>query len=474
MSQGLTGSTSASIERIAQFRKLLRAGPMSSEALQKALDISQPTLSRTIHNNAQEVIAFRVSGVRTPQYGLLRHLPKVPSAQNLYRITELGDVEESGTFMLLSGGGTYVNTKHGGGRLYVGLPPAMTFAAPAGFMGQAIAAEVSKRLDVPPSLGNWSDDHRVMYLATSAPDAPGNYVFGNVSLASMMEQRKLKPVSKMEKLAQYVKHANSATQLGFGSSAGGEQPKFTCELDEIGHVIVKFAKTGSRTAELLLMEHLALSTLTDCALSAAKSECLEHGGITFLEVQRFDRMGRFGRRGMISAGSLDDELFACRDSWSEFAVRCLEARMITPAVADQIHTMAAYGSLIGNTDMHFENIALMLDEAESPVAMAPAYDMLPMQYASVGTMDPPLVPIAPALGSIGGRSVVWRHAFEAASIFWGRVAKAPALSEAMRAVAMENMGVVRQFVAPLIAATQGEKGEKRGRNPLFKPRLPRG
>jgi hypothetical protein len=28
----------------------------------------------------------------------------------------------------------------------------------------------------------------------------------------------------------------------------------------------------------------------------------------------------------------------------------------------------------------------------------------------------------------------------------------------MRAVAMENMGVVRQFVAPLIAATQGEKG----------------
>jgi hypothetical protein len=153
--------------------------------------------------------------------------------------------------------------------------------------------------------------------------------------------------------------------------------------------------------------------------------------------------------------------------------------MITPAVADQIHTMAAYGSLIGNTDMHFENIALMLDEAESPVAMAPAYDMLPMQYASVGTMDPPLVPIAPALGSIGGRSVVWRHAFEAASIFWGRVAKAPALSEAMRAVAMENMGVVRQFVAPLIAATQGEKGTepfiwKRGRNPLFKPRLPRG
>ena len=100
-----------------------------------------------------------------------------------------------------------------------------------------------------------------------------------------------------------------------GSSAGGEQPKFTAYADTNDgprHVMVKFSEkrdspVSQRWRDVLLAEHLALTTLRQAGVSAAISTVIDHEGQRFLEVQRFDRVGTLGRMAVMSLSALDAE-----------------------------------------------------------------------------------------------------------------------------------------------------------------------
>ena len=64
--------------------------------------------------------------------------------------------------------------------------------------------------------------------------------------------------------------------------------------------MVKFSEkldspVSQRWRDLLLAEHLALSTLRQAGVAAAASAVIDHEGQRFLEVQRFDRVGTLGR-----------------------------------------------------------------------------------------------------------------------------------------------------------------------------------
>ena len=421
-----------------QISRCMSSGPLSSAALQARLGMSQATLSRTIQKNASQFVTLRLHGVRTPQYGQLRALTGVKAIQATYRIDEAGRVHPFAELMFLRGGATVMSRREvesgsrgkGGGlhqALFAGLPPAMAFAAPTGFLGRALAAESARTLAVPASLAVWSDDHRIIHLCAASPDTPGNFIFGDASLSLWIERLETAPtpapIAVDLKPTSYVEIATQLTQSGASSSAGGEQPKFLCETEDQGHVLVKFAKAGSRASDLLALENLALRALNATGLNAAASQYFENAGIAFLEVQRFDRVGRRGRRGVVSAGAYDDEVFGRRDSWAEFADRCESTRVLLPSAAQNIRTLAAFGQLIGNTDMHFENLSLMLGDDGAPTDVSPAYDMLPMQYATLGAgMDPPLKVVTPKVGAIGARPVVWKNAFDAALWFWQRAA----------------------------------------------------
>jgi HipA-like C-terminal domain len=463
-----------------QILKCLAFGPLSSAALQARLGISQATLSRTIQKNASQFVTLRLHGVRTPQYGQLRSLTGVKAIQAMYRIDEAGRVHPFAELMFLRGGATVVSQRgvesgsrgKGGGLhqvLFAGLPPAMAFAAPSGFLGRALAAESARTLAVPASLAVWSDDHRIIHLCAASPDTPGNFIFGDASLSLWMERHETAPapaptpapIAVNLKPTSYVEIAMRLTQSGASSSAGGEQPKFLCETEDQGHVLVKFAKAGSRASDLLALENLALRALNATGLNAAPSQYFENAGIAFLEVQRFDRVGRRGRRGVVSAGAYDDEVFGRRDSWAEFADRCESARILPPPAAQNIRTLAAFGQLIGNTDMHFENLSLMLGDDGAPTDVSPAYDMLPMQYASLGAgMDPPLKVVMPKVGAIGARPAVWKNAFDAALLFWQRAATDATVSKPMRAAAKLNAAAISAFVAPLLPAAELASAEK--------------
>lgn len=441
------------------IERVLRAGPRSAAQLLEALGISQPTLSRTIQRLTQTVTSFRISGDRTPRYALLRPLPLgLKPRQRIYRLLGSGQIEPFADVEFLSGGAT-LERRGKLTRLYEGLPPYMSFAAPSGFLGRQLAHEAAKSQAFPTSLKDWGDDHRVAYLFTQGLNLPGNLVFGDAPLAMEMDFRNLPATLAEEKLEYYDRMATALRGATYGSSAGGEQPKFLWLSEDAGHVIVKFAKLGSRMAELLPLEHLALRSLAEVGVPASRTQLMAAGDHVFLEVQRFDRIGLRGRIGMLSAGAVDDEFFGMRDSWPEFAVRCEQAKYLSARDARLVDTMAAFSELIGNSDRHFENISMLIGEDGEYQGIAPAYDILPMRYASIGGgLDPDLSPIEPKVGTIGAKPEVWARAALAAERFWtaAMTEDLPVpLSREMRELAQINLQAARAFVAPLLPSGKG-------------------
>lgn len=446
---------SAADDLLRRLGHALSGGPRTAAQLTAALGISQPTLSRTIRALPHSVTSFRVSGQRSPLYGLLRALPQgLPARQRIHRYLGQGHIRPFAEVEFLAGGAT-VERSATQTTLYEGLPPYMAFAAPSGFLGRQLAQEAARSQPFPASLKDWNDEHRIVYLFTQGLNLPGNLVFGDLSLQKEEALRAAAPVPATAKRAHYVEMAAALKAAAYGSSAGGEQPKFLSLAEDSGHVIVKFAKSGSRMAELLPLEHLALRTLAEAGLPAAPTQLLAADDYVFLEVARFDREGATGRIGMLSAGSVDDEFFGRRDTWSEFAARCVQARYLKPADAWRIDVMAAFSELIGNTDRHFDNISLLIAEDGEYLGVAPAYDILPMRYASIGGgLDPDLTPIEPRIGTIGTQPEVWEPAADAADRFWQAAAEesfAAPLSQPMRQLAERNREVARRFAAPLRA-----------------------
>lgn len=434
----------------------LRRGPRSAAQLTAALGVSQPTLSRTIQKLGGLATWFRVSGQRTPLYAALRTLPQgLSPRQSISRILSAGKVAPFASVEFLAGGATLERDPAGRTTLYEGLPPYMAFAAPSGFLGRQIAQDAARTQPFPESLKDWNDEHRIAYLFTMGLNLPGNLVFGDACLQREIDFRATPPVAAADTLACYVEMAQALKASAYGSSAGGEQPKFLCCTEDAGHVIVKFARKGSRMGELLPLEHLALRALTAVGVPAAATRLLASDAYVFLEVVRFDRTGATGRIGMLSAGAVDDEFFGQRDTWSEFAARCERAKYLSAADARHIDTMAAFSELIGNTDRHFENLSLLIDEDGEYRGVAPAYDILPMRYAPIGGgLEPDLSsPIEPRIGTVGARPEVWTRAAQAAALFWrwAQEADLPVpLSPEMRTLAARNREVAQAFAAPLV------------------------
>jgi hypothetical protein len=414
--------TDAESVRASLLRRAISNGPRPVDELISQLHTSQATLSRTIQKLGTEVISFREPGIRTPRYALLRNEP-VPSPQPVFRIDENGRVSEIGKVYFVQGGGTWVDfgkarDRSRFNRFHEGLPPAMAFAAPSGYLGVRIAKAVSAALGIPSSHRDWSDDHRIKFLCTAGADVAGALMWGQPSFVTHMEARRAAPIRGADIPRAYRELASATHQAGAVSSAGGEQPKFTCETEERGHLIVKFARAGTRSSEMLTLEALALAALNAAGVEAAAARYVEggessaSGDLAFLEISRFDRVGRFGRRSMISAGAIDDDLFGLRDNWPSFAQRCQLAGLLDTQAVQRVQVLTAFSELIGNRDRHFENLSLMTDEFGHPTGISPAYDMLPMMYAPLGGgIEPELEPVAPSFESLGVQPAVWTQAF---------------------------------------------------------------
>jgi len=267
-------------------------------------------------------------------------------------------------------------------------------------------------------------------------------------------------IAESDKPQAYLRLAEAAMTAGnAGSSAAGEFPKFTTLVRHAGttpharstvqHVLVKFSGSdkspGSRRwADLLVCEHLALQALAHLGVRAASSRILQAGGRTFLEVDRFDRHGAFGRSPLCSWQAIGTALVGGTSGpWPDAGAKLRKLGLIAPHDDKTPHTLALlwhFGRFIQNTDMHPGNLSFV--PQDGLLQVAPAYDMLPMHHAPVRGVELPVrqfdvpLPVPAAFEHA-------RVAAAAAEAFWDSASRDARISKGFRAVCAQGAEGVR-------------------------------
>lgn len=415
------------------LRLRLASGPQTARALCETLGVSQPTVSRALTELGDALV--RIGAARSIQYALrdaVRGLPDIP----VYRVDAEGRIRRLGVLVPVRPDGFVMRQDDGATLHSDGLPWWLADLRPQGYLGRAWAARHGAALGLPARLGDWSDTHALRALLAHGHDAVGNLLLGDTARARFLDAPVPAPLAAASQPATYARLAREAARGELpGSSAGGELPKFTAWTDTPDgprQVIVKFSEAEGgpvpeRWRDLLLAEHLALATLHDAGVPAAGTRVIDFGAQRFLEVVRFDRVGALGRRGLFSLSALDAEFVgAAPAGWPAVTASLAQARVITPEAAAGARLLWAFGTLIGNTDMHAGNLSFVAEHGR-PYALAPAYDMTPMAFAprSSGALpdtvpEPQLNPEVPP--------ATWRTALALAQTWLGRLQATDAFS----------------------------------------------
>lgn len=369
-------------------REYLQRGSATSKEIQAATGLNQKAVSRQINKMGDEIVKFKQG--RTVIYAVTRNAFGVDDKIPLFRVDSHGNTELVAVVRPLAHGGFFVSTEPGTPRLLLGekgnglfddLPYFLSDLAPQGFIGRQIAKDIAiQSQSFPSDPRHWNSNHIGSYLISNGDDLPGDFKFGYQAGL----RRRARPVIVTRK--EYPKLAQEAIQgyIG-GSSAGGEQPKFTAYCDDCSaHVIVKFSPKGNsdiarRWRDILITEHYANQVLHSLNLPAAETTLIEEEGRLFLESIRFDRIGMYGRNSMISLQFADMEFVGCGGSWVEAIDGLYREGLIGAFHRIDVILLWNFGRLINNTDMHLGNLSLSLDGGT--FRLCPVYDMCSMGFA---------------------------------------------------------------------------------------------
>ena len=417
--------------------EFLEQGLATSKEIQAATRLSQAGVSRQLRRLGQRIVAVR-SG-RTPKYILTRNAFGSSDRLPLAMVDANGDAVLVAHIRPLVTGGFYVEPcavvsalllGDRGDGLFDDLPYFLQDMGPQGFIGRQIAKEIHARFPEFPSDPKWwTTDHIGRFLVSNGDDLPGNFKFGEQALLRVRHD----PVTIDD--AEYPLLAENAMKGQVpGSSAGGEQPKFTAfSAKRASHVIVKFSPPGDteisrRWRDILITEHHATEVLRGQGLPAAKTRVLEAEGRLFLESQRFDRSGEHGRMSMISLASIDAEFVGSGSNWSRVMQALAQRKLIASEETQDAEFLWCFGKLIHNTDMHLGNLSLAM--AGNVFKLLPAYDMCSMGFAprSGGEVLPyAFMPQHPK------RLVIDDKRYDSARLlaieFWNSVSKDASISE---------------------------------------------
>ena len=428
-------------------------GTATSPQLQAQLGISQPSASRLLAPLLADGTLVAVGAARARRYLLPRDVPGVGRQVPIHTVQPDGAVQFFGTLYPLAGDGFWMeeaDREHGQSARHDSLPWFLYDMRPQGFLGRGFAG-AHPGLQLPANLAHWSDDHILKALVNAGEDQPGNLLVGTVAFDRFhtlpAPPRTAAPVVS-DPATQYPALALQALdQTAVGSSAGGEQPKFSA-LRDAHAVLVKFSPADESAAsqrwrDLLVCEGLALQTLAAAGIDAAHTVIEQAAGRVFLESRRFDRTAQ-GRRGMVSLEVYDAHYIGVGTNWAATAQR------VDRAGADRLSTtdvrtlclLDAYGALIANTDRHHGNISLLLQNDQWQ--LAPAYDMLPMLYAPINS-EVPERQFAPRPLPPSAHADVWPQARTLALRFWQAAAEDERISSDFRALAQANHATVQRL-----------------------------
>ncbi|HFD87993.1 MAG TPA: type II toxin-antitoxin system HipA family toxin YjjJ [Gammaproteobacteria bacterium] len=419
-----------------------RRGIAYSSDLQKDLGASQATVSRLLKASGKRI--YRLGKGRNTRYSLLHPLFRI---QPLFRIHPDGVPEQVAEIAPLIHDRYAVQPRRpqawltglNGTGLFDDLPYFLDDLRPQGFLGRQIARQLGPPWPADPR--RWSATQVLTYLTEHGADLPGDLVLGQHALESAILPSRERSVEDYPGLAEQVLNGPVP-----GSSAGGEQPKFTA-FGPAGHVLVKFSPRGSgpeatRWRDILIAEHHAGQRLQEAGLAAAGSRLYELDGRLFLEVERFDREGALGRHPVISLASIDAEFVGEGQDWIATLRQLVQMKLANPADLEAASQARLFGQWIGNTDMHLGNLSLR--PAENGFRLLPFYDMAPMRWAPVrGELpgDPTLIPPARDPDC----EPAWFGSGTLATQYWRRLAEEERLSTAFRHLADQ----LRRQIEPL-------------------------
>lgn len=450
--------------------QILREGSQPARALYERLGISQPTLSRLVGQLGESILRF--GKARQTQYALRRKLG-AHTTFPLYRVNTTGNLEQWGLLHPIMPEGYLVETwatpqNEARMELHQGLPWFLQDMRPQGFLGRSFARFYCTQLGLPIDPNHWSDDQALLALANIGDDIPGNLIIGEESASrfqtvAMFSNLDLENQSSSAgyQRQKYPELARKAL-LGevFGSSAGGEQPKFNIEIlrdDKPVHVMVKFTTPQDNAAtqrwrSLLICEHIAfqvLSELLPCSDSELLTDDVDGVPQFFLEVPRFDRVGESGRRGVVSLKALDDEYTGLATDWPKIAAALVQSGRLNESVYRQVQKLHAFGVLIGNSDMHTGNLSFFVDDItklEPAYTLTPVYDMLPMSLAPRPSGQIPDALPTPKI-SVNPPLDVWKEMLPLAIHYWHQVAEHPGVADDVKQIAQNQADILSRPLA---------------------------
>ena len=389
------------------IRTALAAGPVPAESLRAGLGVSRPTLARALAAMPGEIVTL--GAARSTRYALRDSFRGLADIL-VYGVNEAGQIKPLGLLSPVRPEGFVMVQLDGTTIHHAGIPWWLTDMKPQGFLGRAYAQQHAPSLGLPPDVRHWSDTDALRALLVNGGDAVGNLMLGDIARDRFVNA----PVPPVVGTNEYPRLAAEALTIGDSwSSAGGEQPKF-CAYTASGHVLVKFTgpednPIAQRWRDLLLSEHLALETLAAGGVSAALSKVVDVGSQRFLELERFDRVNVQGRRALASLASLDGEFTGKATApWPVITAELARKKVITTQAHAGSALLYAFGTLIGNTDMHAGNLSFVSDPGR-PYSLSPAYDMLPMAFGpTAGGLVSSTVPLAHLHSAVDGDT--WRAA----------------------------------------------------------------
>jgi len=423
------------------MREYLTRSPATAREIQAQIGLSPAAVARQLREMGGGVI--KLPNGRAPRYALTKNafggndnlpLSMTDEGGNTVVIGQLRPLAHGGFFVELAPGASPLLAGEGGNGLYDDLPYFLFDLSPQGFLGRQIAKELAALDDsFPADPRRWNTNHIGRYLLANGDDLSGNIALGEP--ARLRLRRPPIPTSEKDYPALADRVMNGVIP---GSSAGGEQPKFTTFCGaRLAHVIVKFSPKGDndlarRWRDILISEHHAAETLRSlCHLPAADTRLIAMDDRIFLESQRFDRSGEYGRLSMISLRSIDAEFTGVGGGFSQVMKALHHKGLVSWQHVLDAKLLYTFGMLTNNTDMHLGNMSLALEG--NVFRLLPTYDMCAMGFAPrSGGEVPPYRFVPPAYHAGDLACEVLPTAQNMAHAFWERLGKDERISPELR------------------------------------------
>lgn len=370
------------------IREYLERGPSTSKEIQAATGLSQSSVVRYLNRMGESVVPLQKG--RSVKYAATCNAFGSSDKLPIGLIDEHGSTDLVAYLRPLIHGGFFVEPVkeisplllgEGQNGLYDDLPYFLYDVRPQGFLGRQIAQKIALQSEFFPSNPKrWTSNHIGRYLISNGEDLPGNIIFGEQALLRVQR----KPIPSSEE--HYPALADSVMNGEVpGSSAGGEQPKFTTYNEELSsHVIVKFSPKGNnelseRWRDVLITEHHAANSLNNNFFPAATSRLFEMDDRLFLETTRLDRTSNFGRSSMISLEAIDAEYVGLGNTWPQVMTELFKIDRVDVQDVFYAEALWLFGQFINNTDMHLGNLSLSIERDQ--FKLLPIYDMCSMGFS---------------------------------------------------------------------------------------------